>query len=173
MKHAAFLLILISLVGCSPSDNKGDKTSAPTIFDYTPEDEAFAENHHATWIPTNFPPGQFTVDFQDGFFSKGSTLACNFMVADVQRDTNGLLLTGTVMAYSIQGIDIEAEITTNMLASIRTAGGKLATVRLAFKVDSFREIESQNPDDFDRHLIRGKAVALEPFKATGTERKSN
>jgi hypothetical protein len=172
MRNAALLLITISLFGCSPSEDKGAKPYATEMLGYTPDDESFAKNNRAVWIPTNFPAAQFTVDFQDGIFAKGSLLACNLFVGDVQRDTNGLVLTGVPWSTPSEfGLLIEAEITTNMLANIRTAGGKLATVRLAFQVDSFTEVESKAPDDSDRHLLHGKAVTVEPFQAAAGERK--
>jgi hypothetical protein len=149
----ASVAIAVCFVGCSRSENKPEKESFPG-FRQTPEDEAFAKAYGAAWITTNLlsTPVQLTltVDFQDGLFTEGSTLACDLWVSDVQRENGVLLLTGT--SFSIPG-DFEIEITTNMLSSIRAAGDRLSFVRLAFRVESFQRIENKSSEDSsDRYV---------------------
>jgi hypothetical protein len=112
---------------------------------------------------------QFTVDFQDGLFSEGSTLACDVLVSDAYRENGVLILTG--ISLSNFG-HFEIEITTNMLSSIRIAGGKLSFVRIAFQVESFKRVEGGSSDgSSDQDLIRVKATAVEPITTTAETKK--
>jgi len=171
LRLLASVAIAVFFVGCSRSENKSEKDIFPG-FRQTPEDEAFAKAHGAVWITTERDPTQtkqFTVDFQDGLFSEGSTLACDLWVSDVHRKNGVLLLTDR--RFSTFG-DFEIEITTDMLSGIRAAGGKSSFVRLAFQVESLKWVESTFSDDStDRYLIRGKAVAVEPIPITTMNQK--
>ena len=168
----ASVAIAACFVGCSKSENDNTTDSMKDknpAFAQTPADETFAKAHGAVWLTTEIDPAQptqLTVDFQDGLFSEGATLACALWVSDVQKENGVLVLTGN----SLQTFgDFEIEITTNMLSSIRTAWGKnsLCFVRVAFQVESFKRVEDQSSESSDdssnRYLIRGKAVAVEPI----------
>lgn len=134
----ATTVTVVSSVGCSRSPNKSENHNTPASAQ-TPADVAFAKAHGVTWITTSLPPTQptLTVDFQDGLFTEGSTHACELWVMDVQRERGVLLLTGLCLSTFA---NFEIEITTNMLPSIRTAGGKFSFVRLAFQVETFNRI---------------------------------
>ena len=189
----ASVAIAVCFAGCSRSENKSQKGQLPAFLSDeilgleppTPEDMAFAKAYRATWITPALPPQPtFTVDYQDSLFPEGSTLACALGVTDVQRENGVLMLTGMAgFSRSIPGdFEIEIEITTNMLSTIRAAGGMLSVVRLAFQVESFKRIETDSWGAFqaesfkrvgiesdssenssDRYLLRGKAVAIEPI----------
>jgi hypothetical protein len=175
IQGALFSILIVGLCGCGSKvqqvGNKLEKGSMP-LFDQTPEDEAFAKSNGAVWITTNRLSTQLTVDFQDGLFSEGSILACDLWVGDIQRENSVLLLTGTSFSMPT-GFEIETKITTNMLSSIRTTGGRLSFVRLAFQVESLKRIESNSEEGSDHYLLHGKALAVEPIQATEAERRKN
>lgn len=197
----ASIAIAVCFVGCSGSESNSEKEENQTsefdqalVLNPTPQDLAFAKEYGATWITTNVPISDaqmidavtngktntslpltdftFTVDFQDGLYSQGSTHACALWVDDVQRENGVLLLTGTSLSVPF---NFEIEITPKMLAIIRAAGGKLSFIRLAFQVESFNRIESESNDSSedseDRYLLRGKAVAIEPIPQTESQQK--
>ena len=183
----ATVAIAVCFAGCSRSENKTEEGQPPALVSDeflglqppTPEDTAFAKIHEATWATMNIPltisASTLTVDYQDHLFSPGTTLACALWVTDVQRE-NGILMltgmTGVVGVYvPIKG-NFEIEITTNMLSTLRAAGGKFSVIRLAFQVESFTRIESDSSDDTPyRYLLRGKALAIEPISQAEMKQK--
>jgi hypothetical protein len=163
----ATAVTVVSSVGCSRSANKSERHDVPPL-EQTPNDEAFAKAHGAVWITTKLDPiqsKQFTLDFQDGLFSPGSILACDLLVKDVHRENGVPVVTG--VSLSNFG-EFEIEIATNMLSSIRVAGGKFSFVRIAFQVQSFEHIENYSQDDavVDKDSIRGRALAVDPISET-------
>jgi hypothetical protein len=157
-----------TVIGCSRVKVEARNESGAALEPMA-EDELFARNHGAVWVKAKLDPvqsKQFTADFQDGLFSEGSNLACDLLVTDVQRQIGVLILCG--VSLSNFG-NFEIEVSTNMVSSIRMAGGKFSWVRIAFQVESFKRTENGSSDNSsDRFLIRGKATAVEPIPETGT-----
>ena len=146
--HSALLIsasLLALLVWCAGCD-RHPSVSAKKQFDEGALIERrmaqFAASNGATLFikaPTNWPFA-LTLDIEDSFKKDGKPTAIEVILPDVRREENGeLILDAGTLAFSIDSVRVEAEVSTNMLPQIRAARSQLGSLWLILKVDSVRK----------------------------------